>query len=134
MAKRVRLDVTGVNETLERLRHIGKSGLEANRAVVAEVTQKVHSIATNSIDESSLSSLPGDYPKSKSGRLRSSIKLVLPGDSGRAVGLVGSDALHARLLEHGTAGMEPRPWLLPSFERGIDGVAGDLKAEFESRL
>lgn len=134
MAKRVSLDVTGVNQTLERLRQVGKSGLDANRAVVAEVTEKVHAIATGNIDDSALSSLPGDYPKSKTGRLRSSIKMVLPGDSGRAIGLVGSDALHARLLEHGTAGMEPRPWLLPSFEQGIDGVAGDLKSEFESRL
>lgn len=131
--KRVSLDVTGINETLSRLREVGEAGLDATRAVVAEVTREVHSVAVSNIDEGG-TSLPGQYPRSKSGRLKSSIRMELPGDTGRAVGMVGSDALHARFLEHGTSSMKPRPWLLPSFERATQGVAGELKAEFEARL
>lgn len=134
MAKRVSLDVSGVNEALARLKDVAQAGLDTTRAVVAEVTERVHNYAVDGITDGATSSLPGDYPKTKTGRLRSSIRMELPGDSGRAVGMVGSDALHARFLEHGTASMEPRPWLLPSFERGVQGVSGDLKAEFEGRL
>ena len=131
--KRVSLDVSGLNETLSRLKDVAEAGLDSTRAVVEEVTREVHSLATGNIVEGG-TSLPGQYPKSQTGRLRSSIRMELPGDAGRAVGMVGSDALHARFLEHGTASMEPRPWLLPSFETAVEGVAGDLKAEFESRI
>lgn len=134
MAKRMKLDVSGVNETLARLKDVAEAGLDTTRAVVAEVTSRVHGYAVDGITEGATASMPGEYPKTKTGRLRSSIRMELPGDTGRAVGMVGSDALHARFLEQGTASMEPRPWLLPSFERAVQGVSGDLKAEFESRL
>lgn len=134
MAKRMKLDVSGVNETLARLKDVAEAGLDTTRAIVAEVTSRVHEYAVDGITEGATASAPGQYPKTKTGRLRSSIRMELPGDTGRAVGMVGSDALHARFLEQGTASMEPRPWLLPSFERGVQGVSGDLKAEFEGRL
>lgn len=133
MAKRVSLDVTGLNEVLGRIGDVAMAGTETARAVVEEVTREVHAEAVRGINEGG-TSLPGQYPRSQTGRLKSSIRMSLPALSGRAVGMVGSDALHARFLEHGTASMEPRPWLLPSFEKAVHGVEGDLVAEFEGRL
>ena len=46
---RVSLDVTGINETLSRLRDVVDAGLDSTRAVVEEVTREVHSLAVNSI-------------------------------------------------------------------------------------
>lgn len=130
---RVKLEVAGLNEALSRLKDVADAGLDTVRAVVEEVTRETHETAVRNI-QPGMPSKPGGYPTSQSGRLRQSVRMTLPSLAGRAVGMVGSDALHAMFLEHGTASMEPRPWLLPSFEQAAEGTESRLKSEFEGRL
>lgn len=120
MARRVKLEVEGLNEALESIGALFGTSIDATRAVVAEVTREIHTDARQAIDR-------------LSGKTRSSVRMRLPADTGRAVGIVGSNYFVARFLEHGTSKMRPHPWLLPAFERGVTGVASALKAEFERR-
>lgn len=127
------LGISGLNELMGQLAGLHGAGLETVRAVVEETTRAVHDAAVRGISDGGTSN-PGQYPRSQSGRLRGSVRMELPGDKGRAVGMVGSDMLHGLFLEFGTSSMEPRPWLLPSFEAGVAETRGRLKEEFEARL
>lgn len=127
------IKVEGLAELMDSLNSIPSLGKDSVRAVVDEATRAVHAAAVDGIRDGATSS-PGQYPRSQTGRLKASVRMELPTDAGRAVGVVGSNAIHGMFLEFGTSSMEPRPWLLPSFERGIQDVAGNLRAEFEGRL
>jgi HK97 gp10 family phage protein len=57
-------------------------------------------------------SAPGEYPKTDTGRLVSSIRTdfkYLEAD-------IGSDVNYSQYLETGSRNMKPRPWLQPSFD------------------
>jgi len=58
-------------------------------------------------------SRPGEPPKVRSGRLRSSITHEVTKELGGIVGRVGTNVVYARWLELGTENMEPRPFLRP---------------------
>lgn len=57
-------------------------------------------------------SAPGEYPKTDTGRLVSSIRT----DFGNFTAEVGSDVIYSEYLESGTQIMQPRPWLKRSFD------------------
>lgn len=78
-------------------------------------------------------SAPGQYPATDTGRLLSSVNMILP-TSSRMVGTVGTDVIYGRHLEFGTSRMAARPWLMPSFAKAKIGVEQELKRQIEARL
>ncbi len=131
--KKGALEISGLVDLIGQIGSIHGVGLDTVRAVVEETTRAVYGAAVRGISGGGTSQ-PGNYPRSQSGRLRGSVRMELPSDKGRAVGMVGSDMIHGIFLEFGTSSMEPRPWLLPSFETGVAETRGRLKDEFEARL
>jgi len=77
-------------------------------------------------------SAPGQYPASDTGRLASSVNMVLP-TPGSPVGFVGTDVQYGPWLEFGTSKMAARPWLLPSFNKARATVETELKRKWEAK-
>lgn len=65
-------------------------------------------------------SSPGEYPKSDTGRLVSSIEVVIDG----LTAYVGSNLNYATFLENGTTNMEARPWLFRTYENNLSKIEG----------
>jgi HK97 gp10 family phage protein len=61
-------------------------------------------------------SAPYEYPKTDTGRLVNSIRT----DFSYLTAEIGSDVNYSQYLETGTANMQPRPWLEPSYEKNRD--------------
>lgn len=76
-------------------------------------------------------SAPGAYPATDTGRLASSVRMILPTAS-TIVGEVGTAVKYGAWLEFGTSRMAARPWLLPSFERAKVGVEKEMKLRIEA--
>jgi len=76
-------------------------------------------------------SAPGAYPATDTGRLASSVRMILPTASA-IVGEVGTAVKYGAWLEFGTSSMAARPWLLPSFERAKIGVEKEMKLRIEA--
>jgi HK97 gp10 family phage protein len=64
-------------------------------------------------------SAPGEYPKTDTGRLVSSISV----EKGEGFALVGSNLEYAPLLEYGTPKMDARPWLKRTYNDSIGKIA-----------
>lgn len=64
------------------------------------------------------SSAPGEYPKTDTGSLVSSINV----DLGLYSAKVGSDLKYARYLEEGSIHMEARPWLSRAYSESLDRI------------
>lgn len=71
-------------------------------------------------------SAPGEYPKSDTGRLASSISV----EKGYKYAIVGSNLKYAPWLETGTPIMAPRPWL----KRTYDDNIGKIQMIYNSAL
>jgi len=76
-------------------------------------------------------SAPGAYPATDTGRLASSVRMVLP-TVADMTGTVGTAVKYGAYLEFGTSRMAARPWLLPSFERAKIGVEKELRLRVEA--
>lgn len=63
-------------------------------------------------------SAPGEYPKTDTGRLVSSIEVVFDG----LIAYVGSNLNYATFLENGTKNMDARPWLMRTYQSNIDKI------------
>jgi len=113
--------IDGVDELNKKL----KALLKRTTKEVDEVLQfgaiEVHNVAKKNIAKGSRTgeidpktgrqrSAEGEYPKTDSGELVSSIFW----EKRKGEWIVGSRALHAFWLEYGTSNMQPRPWLLVS--------------------
>lgn len=70
------------------------------------------------------SSAPGEYPATDTGGLVGSVKVELPQTDQTAY--VGTKLDYGKTLEFGDDKIEPRPWLLPSFERARTEALDDL--------
>ncbi len=130
---RTRLKIEGVSALLADLRRADRAATEVAASAVENMAEGTARIARNRITSGTGASAPGAYPKSKTGRLERSIAVVLT-QAKRTTALVGTAQLHGRFLELGTGKMEPRPWLLPSFEDARDTETGNLAAEFEGKI
>lgn len=69
--------------------------------------------------KTSVRSAPGEWPKTDTGRLVSSIKTDFPNF---LTAVVGSDVVYSEYLEMGTRNMAPRPWLQRSFDENADKI------------
>lgn len=87
-------------------------------------------------------SAPGEPPANLSGALAGSIRSTRMTDRPGSFATAGSDLAYAQVLEFGGFSdfngkpvyVEPRPFLVPSFEEAIVGVEARLKKEFERSL
>lgn len=128
-----KIEVDGLSALLRDLDRASKAGEEVAASAVENVAEGTAQIARSRIGAGGGSSAPGAYPKSKTGRLERSITVIVTSGK-RVVAKVGTAMIHGRFLELGTGKMEPRPWLLPSFEDARDTEMGNLSAEFEGKL
>jgi HK97 gp10 family phage protein len=127
------LKIEGISALLRDLERAQRAGDGVAASAVEAVAEGTAKIARARIGSGSGSSPPGAYPKSKTGRLERSIAVITT-KAKRTTAIVGTAQLHGRFLELGTGKMEPRPWLLPSFEDARDNETGNLAAEFEGNL
>lgn len=75
-------------------------------------------------------SAPGEYPATDTGRLASSVTMVLPAVAApRITATVGTDVIYGRHLEFGTSNMAARPWLFPSWIKAKARVEMRLKEQ-----
>lgn len=87
-------------------------------------------------------SAPGEPPANLSGALASSITFTKMTDRPGSFATAGSTLGYAATLEFGGFAefrgkevfIDPRPFLLPSFEEAIQGIESKLKREFERSL
>lgn len=76
-------------------------------------------------------SAPGEYPKTDTGRLASSIRVNHPQP---LTVVVGSDVSYSESLENGTAIMAARPWLQRSFDENYDIIGKLIQESIERSI
>lgn len=142
----IRVEIDGLSQLTQQL---GKLTGDADKAIMATIQAlvvKTQFAARQGIGRGTKSgrvyrrggvthqaSAPGQYPASDTGRLLSSVQVVLPTAS-RLEGEVGTNVMYGRFLEFGTSRMAARPWLLPSFIQAQIGVEKQLRQAIEARL
>jgi HK97 gp10 family phage protein len=122
-----RMEITGDEEIVRKLRALGKTGEDEAEAAVNAMSQRVRTHAIKSIQRSNstgvtyekykprrthTASAPNNPPNTDTGALVRSIKAIVSGMAGK----VGTDLEYAYFLEIGTQAMEERPWLWPAVE------------------
>jgi len=127
------IKVEGVSETVNNIRlfreNLGKEVAEAVlKSALAVRDDAVRSIQTKTgggrtyrlykPNRTHQASAPNNAPNTDTGRLVSSIKWEVQKD---AV-IVGSGLKYARYLEFGTRNVQPRPWLIPAFEKNRNKI------------
>jgi len=125
----VRIKVRNLERVLKSLNTLGKDMLPEFREVIMGGAQQIRGEAIQSIQTGSKSgivyqkynpkrehraSAPGESPASDTGNLVSKIK-VKQKTKDRV--WVESNADYSAYLEYGTSKMQPRPYMLPAFEK-----------------
>jgi len=126
------IDVSGIADVLGALNRLGDAGQDAVAAAVHEIAEDTQRAAQDGMKAGAGSAAPGSYPHQQSGKLAKSVG-VADVSTSKPKARVGTGEIHGYFLEFGTESMEPRPWLLPSFETAIQNAAEKLRAEFEAR-
>lgn len=72
-------------------------------------------------------SVPGASPAIRTGLLKNSIAWRL--DETELVAYVGTTVVYGKMLELGTSTMQPRPFLVPTFERESGNIAKIIRGE-----
>lgn len=137
--------ITGAKELSAALKKLGPEATEKLRVLNVTIGAKVHRKAVDSIQRGSKTgriytrhgishqaSAPGESPATNTGRLASSIKMVVDETSTNVA--VGTSVSYGKDLEFGTSKMQARPWLFPAlesmkpeWERGIRAMISSLK-------
>lgn len=123
------MSVRGLKEAITNLRQYQRrmtdEARRANRATGEQVrtaaVRKIQASGSGRVYEiagpprrTHRASAPGEPPATDTGALARNI-YVESADGGLTV-FVGTNQAHGRYLEHGTAMVAPRPWLMPSME------------------
>jgi hypothetical protein len=142
---RIGIQLDGMAQLLDQLKALGADADDVVREVITDLVTDTHAIAVAGIQSGGggrvyqksnptrthRASAPGDYPATDTGRLVSSVRMILPTASSVA-GEVGTSVKYGAWLEFGTSRMAARPWLLPSFERAKIGIEKELKLRIEA--
>jgi len=139
MSLGMRFEIEGDKELIVELK---RAGSELGRAVTKDLqlsALKIQGDAQEAIQRGSRSgrvykrrsvthraSAPGEFPKTDTGDLVSNI-IVKNRGKGAEVGS-SAGAPHGLFLEYGTSKMEPRPWLLPTFNANLRSIERRLNA------
>lgn len=79
-------------------------------------------------------SAAGERPASDTGRLASSIQMELPTNpKAKPEGVVGTNLIYGKHLELKPSSLGGRPWLLPAFNKSVDGADRLLARIFKRR-
>lgn len=140
---RIQVDTAGISQLAQQLAQLSGKADAVMIEAITHVVNETHKEAVQGIQRGAKSgrvyrrggvthqaSAPGQYPASDTGRLANSVERVFP--SGRRMfGMVGTNLVYGRYLEFGTSRMAARPWLLPSFRKGVVDVERRLKRAIE---
>ena len=136
--------VIGADRVLQNLR---KFGADFEAEVSKAVTTTAHQVRTNAVrkiqrdaatgrvyvlsspNRTHQASAPGQPPATDTGALASSITAIIDGPHRARVGTALDYGFY---LEHGTANIEPRPWLHPSLLEARPDHARRLNRVFQS--
>lgn len=77
-------------------------------------------------------SAPGEAPATNTGRLIKSIQWQILNQGLAAE--IGSPLSYSSFLEDGTRKMDPRPWLLPAYEKHVDDIVVDITEALKKYL
>lgn len=139
----VEMKIDGVENVSKYLNQLNLFTKKAMDEIVENTAIEVHNIAKKNIAKGSRTgatykknrqrSAPGEYPKTDTGELVSSIFW----EKRRNYYVVGARALHAYYLEVGTSKMEPRPWLMVSYllykpilQKELKNLENEIKDRF----
>lgn len=77
-------------------------------------------------------SAPGEFPKTDTGQLVSSLFFRVGADKLSA--FFGTKLAYGKYLEYGTSRMAARPWLRPTFKANVDKVTARVRAAVNEAL
>ena len=141
----IKLD--GMAQLLSQLKALGADTDDIVLETITDLVTDTHAFAVSGINSGGggrtyqksnptrthTASAPGSYPATDTGRLVSSVRMILP-NVGTMTGEVGTAVKYGAWLEFGTSRMAARPWLLPSFERAKIGIEKELKLRIEAMV
>ena len=142
----IKINLEGLNGLLSQLQQLGAAGDEIIEETIFDVATETQALAVAGImgspksgrtykktnpNRTHTASAPGQYPATDTGRLASSVKMVMQGPMAY---VVGTNVAYGPMLEFGTAKMAARPWLLPSFERAKVGIEQELRMRLEAKI
>lgn len=144
---RVGIELEGMAQLLAQLKSLGADAEDVVREVVTDLVMDTQAFAISGIQSGGggrtyqkynprrthTASAAGGYPATDTGRLASSVRVILPTATSLS-GEVGTAVKYGAWLEFGTSRMAARPWLLPSFERAKVGVEKELKTRIEGMM
>ena len=136
MAKsQINIDVSELKEMLEKINAASRKAIQLVDRAVLESAVKIDSDVKETIQKGTRTgrtykrrsvthraSAPGEPPKTDTGRLVSSIRMV-PAFLSAEVGSLNSVAKYGNMLEEGTRNMEPRPVFEPTLEKNKPLIA-----------
>lgn len=144
----VRVEVEGLSQLIDQLKSLGEDGDQIMLETITDLVTDTHQFAVDGIAgppksgrvyekyaprRTHQASAAGQYPATDTGRLLGGVRMVMP-SAPRLEGQVGTAIVYGAYLEFGTARMDARPWLMPSFEKAKIGVEKELKTRLESRI
>lgn len=142
----IKINLEGLNGLLSQLQQLGAAGDEIIEETIFDVATETQALAVAGImgspksgrtykktnpNRTHTASAPGQFPATDTGRLASSVKMVMQGPMAY---VVGTNVAYGPMLEFGTAKMAARPWLLPSFERAKIGIEQELRMRLEAKI
>ena len=99
---------------------------DATRRAADVMVSAVHNTIQDGSEEDRSS--PGEPPRSQSGELENSVKVLqFESSSTSANARIGTTLIKGWWLEFGTAVMAPRPWLRPSFQRSEPDMLSEYR-------
>lgn len=143
---RIGIHLDGMAQLLGQLKALGGDADDVVREVITDLVMDTQAMAISGIQRGGgggrtyekynprrthTASAAGAYPATDTGRLASSVRVVMPTAASMS-GEVGTAVNYGAWLEFGTSRMAARPWLLPSFERAKIGIEKELKTRVEA--
>lgn len=132
--------IEGVKKVTEALARLDAQATKDVQDVISSTAQNIRNTAIRSIKNSPATgrvyknhtaSAEGNPPRTDTGRLASSIAVVMP-ENGKALEAeIGAYVNYAAHLEYGTRNMGARPFMFPALEQNMKGYVTKMKQALE---
>lgn len=128
--------IDGVKSVTEALTRLDAQATQDVQDVINATAQNIRSTAIRSIKNSPANgrvyknhtaSAEGNPPRTDTGRLASSIAVVMPENSKALEAEIGAYVNYAAHLEYGTRNMGARPFMFPALEQNMKGYFSKMK-------
>lgn len=137
---RTSVKIEGVKSVTDALSKLDAQATNDVHDVINATAQNIRNTAIRSIKNSPANgrvyrnhtaSAEGNPPRTDTGRLVSSIAVVMP-ESGKALEAeIGAYVNYAAHLEYGTRNMGARPFMFPALEQNMKGYVSKMKQALE---